>query len=104
MATNKINKSLQNALLDTMAQAAKERNKEMQAYVLINTSGATVRDTLERLQINPAVKSSSIVTGPYDIIALVEANDVDSIGMILTNEIQSLPGVTRTLTCIAVHV
>ena len=39
------------------------------------------------------------VTGPYDVIARGEANDLDELAKAIVMPIQSVEGVTRTLTC-----
>ena len=44
------------------------------------------------------------VTGPYDVIARVEARTVDELGKLVIAKIQDVPGITRTLTCTVVHV
>ena len=45
------------------------------------------------------VTAADVVTGPYDVIARVEADDIDELGRMVVSRIQSVPGVTRTLTC-----
>ncbi|MSQ41826.1 MAG: Lrp/AsnC family transcriptional regulator [Dehalococcoidia bacterium] len=42
------------------------------------------------------------VTGPYDVIVQLEASDLDQLGRCITAEIQSIAGVQRTTTCLAV--
>ncbi len=44
------------------------------------------------------------VTGPYDVIARVEAQTVDELGKLVIAKIQDVEGITRTLTCTVVHV
>jgi DNA-binding Lrp family transcriptional regulator len=44
------------------------------------------------------------VTGPYDVIARVEASTVDELGKLVIAKIQDVEGITRTLTCTVVHV
>ena len=39
------------------------------------------------------------VTGPYDVIARLEAETVDELGKLVIARIQEVPGITRTLTC-----
>jgi DNA-binding Lrp family transcriptional regulator len=39
------------------------------------------------------------VTGPYDVIARGEATDLDELAKAIVMPIQSVEGVTRTLTC-----
>jgi DNA-binding Lrp family transcriptional regulator len=44
------------------------------------------------------VKSAVVVTGPYDVIALIEAPDLQALGRVITERIQTIEGVERTLT------
>lgn len=43
------------------------------------------------------------VTGPYDVIVQLEADDLDVLGNAITEVIQQVPGVQRTTTCLAVN-
>ena len=43
------------------------------------------------------------VTGPYDVIVRAEANNVDDLGKLVVARVQSVEGITRTLTCPVVH-
>lgn len=45
------------------------------------------------------VTSSDVVSGPFDIIAVAEADDIDDLGKLVVAKIQTVDGVTRTLTC-----
>jgi DNA-binding Lrp family transcriptional regulator len=45
------------------------------------------------------VESAEDVSGPYDVIARVSAPDMDSLGQLVVSKIQSVEGITRTLTC-----
>ena len=38
------------------------------------------------------------------IIVRAQANDVDELGRLVAQHIQSVPGITRTLTCPVVHI
>jgi DNA-binding Lrp family transcriptional regulator len=49
------------------------------------------------------VSSVDTVTGPYDVIVQMEADDLDKLGKAITEGIQSLAGVQRTTTCLAVR-
>ena len=40
------------------------------------------------------------VTGPYDVIAVIEGPDVNAIGDLVTKNIHAISGVERTVTCI----
>ena len=43
------------------------------------------------------------ITGPYDIIARVQAPGLDQLGRLVASRIQAVDGVTRTLTCPVLH-
>ena len=49
------------------------------------------------------VASVDTVTGPYDVIVQMEADDLDKLGRAITEGIQNLEGVQRTTTCLAVR-
>jgi DNA-binding Lrp family transcriptional regulator len=76
----------------------------VKGYVLITATAKEAKQILETLQASRIVQSAEAVTGPYDIIATVEAEDVDSLGRLITREIQHIPGVERTLTCLVMQI
>jgi DNA-binding Lrp family transcriptional regulator len=43
-----------------------------------------------------------VVTGPYDIIAVVSGEDMTVVGDLVTGHIHTVAGVVRTVTCVAV--
>jgi DNA-binding Lrp family transcriptional regulator len=43
------------------------------------------------------------VTGPYDVIVQMEADDLDKLGNAITEGLQRIEGVQRTTTCLAVR-
>ncbi len=72
------------------------------AYVLIEGASDQTAKIVRALQKVKGVKSAHAVTGPFDVIACVEARDVGAIGTIVLSKIRTLKGVTRTVTCVAV--
>ncbi len=76
----------------------------VKGYVLINTTAKGAKHVLGALQYARAVESAEAVTGPYDIIAIVQAEDVDALGRVIAREIQNIAGVEKTLTCIVMHI
>ncbi|MDA1129581.1 MAG: Lrp/AsnC ligand binding domain-containing protein [Chloroflexi bacterium] len=71
------------------------------AYILIETQVGKSRNVITALRSMPGVPSSDIITGDFDIIALVEAADMVSMADLVTGRVQSIPGVIRTITCVA---
>jgi DNA-binding Lrp family transcriptional regulator len=49
------------------------------------------------------VDAAEDVTGPYDVIVRASASNVDDLGKLVVAKIQSVEGITRTLTCPVVH-
>ena len=43
------------------------------------------------------------ITGPYDIIAKIQAPGLDQLGRLVVSRIQVVDGVTRTLTCMVIR-
>jgi len=76
----------------------------VQAYILVQTDvgkAASVAATIAQIE---GVVLAEDVTGPYDVIARVEASSVDDLGKLVISKIQDTDGITRTLTCTVVHV
>ena len=76
----------------------------VQAYVLIQSEVGKAALVAEAIAGIPGVTMAEDVTGPYDVIARVEARTVDELGKLVIAKIQDVPGITRTLTCTVVHV
>ena len=76
----------------------------MKAYVLVNIRTGDVKEVVKNLRRIDSVVEANMTFGPYDAVAVVETNDINNVGAILANEIQPIPGVLETLTCLAVDV
>ena len=76
----------------------------VQAYVLIQSEVGKAAVVAEAIAKISGVTMAEDVTGPYDVIARVEARTVDELGKLVIAKIQDVPGITRTLTCTVVHV
>ena len=72
------------------------------AFILIETAVGKTREVARTLRQVGGIKSVDVVTGPYDVIAVVEANDINSIGDLVTGQVHTISGVVRTVTCVAV--
>lgn len=76
----------------------------MKAYVLIKIRAGDVKDVVGSLRRIKGVLEAHMTFGPYDAVAVVETPDVARLGTITASEIQPIPGVEQTLTCLAVDV
>ena len=76
-------------------------------YVLIEAEvghAKGVAEAVNALKHNDArVVAVDTVTGPYDVIVQMEADDLDKLGNAITEGLQRIEGVQRTTTCLAVR-
>jgi DNA-binding Lrp family transcriptional regulator len=79
----------------------------MRAYVLIEAAVGKANDIAKgvgKVKLSDAkVVSVDAVTGPFDVIALLESDDLDKLGRAITDAIQQVDGVQRTTTCLVVR-
>jgi DNA-binding Lrp family transcriptional regulator len=76
----------------------------VQAYILIQTEVGKAASVAEAIRKIEGVALAEDLTGPYDCIARVESDNVDDLGKLVIAKIQDVDGITRTQTCIVVHV
>lgn len=74
------------------------------AFVLIETSVGRTKEVAAALKGVKGVAAVDAVTGPYDIIAIVEGADLNAVGEIVTSRIHTVAGIVRTVTCLAVAI
>lgn len=72
------------------------------AYILIETTVGKSRDVADALKALPGVTTVDAVTGPYDIITVVAATDLNAVGDLVTSQIHTINGIVRTVTCLSV--
>ena len=72
------------------------------AYILIETAVGKNRVVAEAVQKIAGTVQVDMVTGPYDIIAVVESEDLNSVGDLVTGHVHTINGVLRTVTCLAI--
>jgi DNA-binding Lrp family transcriptional regulator len=75
----------------------------MRAFVLINIRTGEVGQVIRQLRGLPGVVEANMTFGPYDAIAIVEGENLNSLGSMISSRIQPIPGITQTMTCLAVE-
>ena len=70
----------------------------------IKVRAGEVKDVVGQLRKIKDIQEAHMTFGPYDAVAVVETSDLASLGKITALEIQPIPGVEQTLTCLAVDV
>jgi len=72
------------------------------AFVLIETDVGRSKEVVVALSELKGVISVDTVTGPYDIIAVVQGKNLNEIGDLVTGKVHPIPGISRTVTCLAI--
>jgi DNA-binding Lrp family transcriptional regulator len=80
----------------------KEDIMAISAYVFIECTAGGAREVANEISNIEGVRRANATTGPYDVVALVEADNVHILGEFIVTRIQSLPGVLRTQTNVIV--
>ena len=77
--------------------------KSTSAYILIEALPGKSIDLVSMIKNVEGITTVHLVTGPYDVIAFAEAEDLKSLGEVIVKKIQSTGLVARTITCITVE-
>lgn len=79
----------------------------VRGYVLIEAEVGKAKAVGEAVRAvshkDARVVAVDTVTGPFDVIVQIEADDLDKLGNAITDGIQRVEGVQRTTTCLAVR-
>ncbi len=75
----------------------------MKAYVLIHVRTGSISEVIHNMVRVPGVAEANMTFGPYDIVATVKVDDIDKLGHLIASELQPIPGVLDTLTCLVVE-
>jgi DNA-binding Lrp family transcriptional regulator len=71
----------------------------LQAYILIQAEVGRADSVAAAIGGIEGITSVAAVSGPYDIIAVIRADNIDDLGRLVMGKIQPAQGITRTLTC-----
>jgi DNA-binding Lrp family transcriptional regulator len=75
---------------------------QARAYVLIEAEAGQVNSVIAQLRELAGVSAVDPVTGPYDVIVIIETPDPRNIGRLVMNDFHNIVGVKRTITCLAI--
>jgi len=68
-------------------------------FVLLETAPGKATEVSASIKQANGVRSVDVVSGPYDVIAVVEAEDLTELGVIVTTMIAPVSGVSRWVVC-----
>jgi DNA-binding Lrp family transcriptional regulator len=75
----------------------------LSAYVLIETEVGRVANVAQAITKLDGVQLAEDLAGPYDVIARLQAPNLDELGRLVVSQIQVLDGVSRTVTCVVLR-
>jgi DNA-binding Lrp family transcriptional regulator len=68
------------------------------AYILVEVEPGKIKEVMSKLGGIKGIKSACCVTGPFDLILSVETENIEQLGDMVTNSLQALNGVHKTIT------
>jgi DNA-binding Lrp family transcriptional regulator len=71
----------------------------VQAYIFVQTEVGKSDEVAQEINANSCVMNAEHVTGPYDVIVRAEAKSIDDLAKVVLAKVQTVKGITRTLTC-----
>ncbi len=72
----------------------------IRAYLLIEAQTGKANSVLsELLELGETIQADR-VTGPYDVICILESDDLDTLGDVVRDTVHKIPGVNRTMSCL----
>ncbi len=71
------------------------------AYMLINVATGEELNVVAELRKLRGIQNARVVTGLHDVVCYVETDTIDELKDEIVGAIRHIPGITRTLTCIA---
>ena len=72
------------------------------AFILIETAAGKTGEVADRLRQLPSMTMVDAVTGPFDIVAVAEAETLNAIGDLISDGMHRIPGIVKTITCLSV--
>jgi DNA-binding Lrp family transcriptional regulator len=69
------------------------------AYVLISLAAGVAKEVYSKLSKMELIQKVDAVSGPYDMIAIIDGSTFNEIARFVLEEIQTIPGIQDTITC-----
>jgi DNA-binding Lrp family transcriptional regulator len=75
----------------------------VQAYILVQTEVGHASGVARAARALAGVTEADELIGTYDVIIKATADTLDELGPMVVSKIQSIEGITRTITCPVIH-
>lgn len=87
------------AIIWAQSTGAQNMAASIRAYLLIETQAGTSNAVLDSLKSLDQTVQVDRVTGPYDIICVIETDSLNDLAEIVREHVHAMHGVTRTMSC-----
>ena len=75
----------------------------IRAFLLIQTESGKAKEVVSALEQLEGVKSADQVTGPYDVITVIEGESLIDIGDSINSQIQPISYISRVVSCMSLN-
>ena len=75
----------------------------LSAFILIEVAGDHTKSAYKTIQRISGVKAAYTVSGNYDLIVQVEAENLETLSSLLLSNIRAVDGVMKTNTCFVLN-
>ena len=83
---------------------ADEKSSRNQAYVLLNVDYKHQKDIINKAKSLPAVTNVKVMYGIYDIMVILESNDMGTIKKTIDADLHDLDGITNMTSLVTVGI
>ena len=83
---------------------ADEKSSRDQAYVLLNVDYKHQKDIINKAKSLPAVTNVKVMYGIYDIMVILESNDMGTIKKTIDADLHDLDGITNITSLVTVGI
>lgn len=73
----------------------------VKTFVMLNVEVGGLSSVAKELQQIEPIKESHIISGDYDIIAIIEVDEISKMDELINNQIQNIKGVKKSTTYVA---
>ena len=81
-----------------------EKSHRIQAYVLLNVDSKYQKDIVNKAKSIPTVQNVKTIYGIYDIMIILESDDMNAVKNAIDNDIHQLDGVTNLTSLVTVGI
>ena len=81
-----------------------EKSARNQAYVLLNVDYKHQKDIINKAKSLPAVENVKVMYGIYDIMVILESNDMGAIKKTIDVDLHELDGITNMTSLVTVGI